>query len=390
MRDSVPNFAKRRKIAAITCIAALVILVMHSRCTSSIPEETSVTMTEKSAGVVNRDTETSDDPDADAEPISAAADVAGTDTETLRAPIAAVKPVERVLIMGADRSGGIPGRTDGMMVAVFDYAANRVGVISIPRDLYVEIPGLEPGRINTVLRAGTRALGREKGLALVKSVVRQTLGISIDYTAAADFEGFIAAVDALGGVTVDVQCPIEDCFWTGGETCEPLSLEAGSHHIDGKTALLFARSRHGRTDLDRGRRQQALLMGLKRRLIRPTTVFALPRLIDKLRQYVDTDLPLDAVVRMGALLRNAGPERIHGLILKSPIVESAVTPDKKSVLVLNGPLWQRALSNLYKSSPPGRRVRGTCPAADVGLHWRERKQKFEQKHLAASAGVTEN
>ena len=383
MRDTVPNYAKRRKIAAITCIAALVILVMHSRCASSISEETPMAMTEKSDGVDNSDTELPDDGDA-----------AKTDADSAAAarsePRAVIKPVERVLIMGADRSEGVPGRTDGMMIAVFDYAANRVGVISIPRDLYVDIPGLEPGRINTVLRAGTRSLGREKGAALVKSVVRKTLGISIDYTVAADFAGFVAAVDALGGVTVDVQCPIEDCFWTGGETCELFSLAAGSHHIDGKTALLFVRSRHGRTDLDRGRRQQAVLMGLKRRLIRPSTVLALPKLVAELRQYVDTDVPLDAVLRMGTLLRNAGPERIHGLILKSPIVESVVTPDKKSVLVLNGPLWQRALSELYKSSPPGRRARGTCPAADVGLRWRERKQKFEQKHLAASEDVTEN
>ena len=386
MRDSTPDFTKRRKIAAIACISALVLLVMHSRCTSSPVVESIDTMTEKSVTVETRNTEARDrgNQGEEREPVS---------PELVTASAADIPPLpetERVLIVGMDRTGKLPGRTDGMMVAEFDYRAGRVGVVSVPRDLYVDIPGLEPGRINTVLRAGTRALGPERGQALLKKVVGQNLGLGIDYLAAADFGGFVAAVDALGGVRVTVECPIEDCFWTGGETCERLSLSEGTHRLDGRTALLFARSRHGRTDLDRGRRQQAVLMGLKSRLIQPSTLLRLPRLFETLSAHVDTDMPLDAAVRMGALVHRVGSENIHGLVMRAPVIESRTTPDKKSVLVLNKPLWHRALANLYTAAPPGARTRGTCPAADVGLNWRERKQKFEEKHHAANVLPTRN
>jgi LCP family protein required for cell wall assembly len=282
-----------------------------------------------------------------------------------------------------DRADGQLGRTDGIVIGVFDYAHNRVGLISVPRDLYVDIPGIEQGRINTVYRVGARVLGRSKGLALLKAVIRSNLGIAIDYTAEVDFKGFIAAVDELGGITVDVKCPIEDCFWMGDETCVPLSLTAGEHHLDGRTALLFARSRHGRTDIDRGRRQQAVLVGLKNRLVRPSTLLHLPKLFEKMGQYIQTDLTPDAMLRMGSLLKSAGRENLHGLVMRAPVVEGRETEDGKSVLVLKKPEWNRAFATLFDAPPPGAKDKGVCPASDVGLNWRERKQKTEEKRKAS-------
>ncbi len=374
MPDLNPEFVKRRKIAAIACIAALIILAMHSRCSSSDSAARETSMTQKSASVVKTNTTKTKMSDS-------------TATKPNPAPVTATpgsKAVERVLFLGMDRAEGALGRTDGIVIGAFDYKNRRVGVISVPRDLYVDIPGLEQGRINTVYRVGTRALGRAAGMALLKSVIRSNLGVPIDYTAEVDFGGFVSAVDELGGITVDVKCPIEDCFWLGAETCRPLSLAAGEQHLDGRTALLFARSRHGRTDLDRGRRQQAVLMGLKNRLARPSTLLHLPDLLDKLGRYVKTDMTLDAMLRMGSLLHAAGRENIHGLVMRAPIVAAAETKDKKSVLVLNRPAWNRALAGLYDAPPPGNRDPGRCPAPDVGLTWRERKRKAEEKRKAAT------
>jgi LCP family protein required for cell wall assembly len=384
-----PNFTKRRKIAALTCIAALIILIMHSRCTPSYSAEVSSTTTKKSDAVSIKDTDC-DDIYADLE--AADAGVCSPVNEGDGAKAESTKRVERVLLIGFDGSSGELGRTDGLVIAVFDYEQKQVGLISVPRDLWVDIPIIGPGRINTVYRIGTRVLGREKGLALLKKVIRQTLGLSIDYAAAVNFKGFVTAVDELGGITVDVKCPIEDCFWLSGDTesCVPLSLTAGSHHIDGQTALLFARSRHGRTDIDRGRRQQAVLMGLKNRLIRPATLIGLPHLVSKLDRYVETDLPLDAILRMAFLTDEAGRQGIHGLVMKPPIVEGDTSEDKKSVLLLNKGEWRAALSKIFKAAPPGTKDRGVCPTADVGLTWRERLHKNVKKSEPSSSESTDN
>lgn len=393
MRDANADFTKRRKIAAIACVAALVILAMHSRCTASVSTESAAAMTQKSVAVEENDTgqkaadlsppETSSDTDTDEADASAAA-------SEIADAVGGLKSIERVLFLGLDHSQGGFGRTDGIVIGIFDYTHQRVGVISVPRDLYVDIPMLGEGRINTVYRVGARVLGREKGLALLKSVIRTNLGIPIDYTAEADFEGFVAAVDELGGIKVDVKCPIEDCFWMGGETCVPLSLSEGEQLLDGKTALLFARSRHGRTDLDRGRRQQAVLMGLKHRLIRPITLLHLPSMVSKLGRFVETDLTLDAMLRMGSLLQHAGRKNLHGMVMQPPIVGSKDTDDKKSVLVLDKEEWNKAFSNLYAAAPPGERTKGVCPAPDVGRHWRERKQKAVEKRKAAALVARDN
>ncbi len=388
----VPNFTKRRKIAAFACIAALIILIMHSKCAPSHSAELSPTVTKKSDVVTIQDTlEEPDDWDDSDFDVTDAGAFSLSDADPAQSA-GSTKGIERVLLIGMDGSNGELGRTDGLIIAVFDYDQKQVGLISVPRDLWVDIPVLGPGRINTVLRIGTRVLGKEKGLALLKKTIQQALGLSIDYTVAVNFKGFVEAVDELGGITVDVKCPIEDCFWLNGKTesCVPLSLTEGKHHLDGQTALLYARSRHGRTDIDRGRRQQAVLLGLKNRLIRPTTLVGLPHLASKLSPYVNTDLPLDAILRMAFLTDDVGKPGIHGLVMRPPIVEGDTSNDKKSVLVLNKPAWRAALSKLFSAGPPGAKDRGVCPTADIGLNWRERLHKTEKKPVSSSPDSTDN
>jgi LCP family protein required for cell wall assembly len=390
-----PNFAKRRKIAAFACIAALIVLIMHSRCAPSDAAELPSTVTKKSQAVTIRDNGIYDSDSADSDAVDTNVVYAGwnsmQDGEDASATESTM-PTERVLLIGFDGSNGEPGRTDGLVIAVFDYAQKQVGLISVPRDLWIDIPILGPGRINTVYRVGTRVLGREKGLALLRKVIFETLGLSVDYTVAVNYKGFVTAVDELGGINVDVKCPIEDCFWMNGdtETCVPLSLQAGTQHLNGQTALLYARSRHGRTDIDRGRRQQAVLMGLKNRLIRPTTLMGLPHLVSKLSPYVETNLPLDAVLRMAALTDAVKGQGIHGLVMKPPIVEGETFEDGKSVLQLNKAQWRAALSKLFEAAPPGAKDRGVCPTADIGLNWRDRLQKNKKTSKSSSSQSTDN
>lgn len=216
----------------------------------------------------------------------------------------------------------------------------------------------------------------------MKHVIKRELGISIDHVILADFSGFVSIVDDLGGIPVKVACSIEDCFHTPGADagCVRLSLTAGEHILDGATALRFARSRHGRTDIDRARRQQAVLLGLRERLARPQTIPRLPVLRDRITEHVETDLDSAAALRIGLLLASADRSALHGMVLRPPMVESTRTRDGKQVLTLHREETRNALSKLFHSPMPGVRNGSVCPAADVGLHWRERLKKVAENN----------
>jgi LCP family protein required for cell wall assembly len=282
--------------------------------------------------------------------------------------------VEYLLLLGIDRSSSGIGRTDAILIVALDHDTGALGVISVPRDLWVDIPGMEPGRINKVYRWGDRKLGAGKGIPLLVRVIKQELGITVSHTAAADFAGFTRIVDTLGGIDVEVRCPIKDCFHSPveGAPCIPLSLAAGTRRLDGTKALLFARSRHGRTDLDRARRQQAVLLGLWNKLKRLDTLLKLPALYRDLESHVTTDLDLEAVVRLVAFAARARLDSLHGLLLRPPLVKGIRTAEGKQVLALDGPAFQAALSRLFTAPPPGDRRGRACPKPDVGLRWRER------------------
>ena len=319
----------------------------------------------------------SDDCDAEAETPPANASTAPSSGASESDGLFPGEDVEYLLLLGVDRSEHGVGRTDAILIAAFNHTRKAIGIISIPRDIWVDIPDLYEARINAVVRIGEIKKGEGKGLPLLRQVIHKYFGISVNHTLTADFEGFINIVDFLEGIPVEVRCPIEDCFHVrdadAGNGCEPLSLDAGIHQLDGATALMLARSRHGRSDIDRGRRQQAILSGLKARLTRPAIIPKLPRLWKKLSRYTQTDLDVATAFRIGRLVISAGKRDIHGLVLKEPCYEETVTPDGKQVLLLDGATTREALSKLFEAPSPGqRRKNAPCPNADVGLHWRDR------------------
>ncbi len=292
--------------------------------------------------------------------------------------------IDHILLLGFDRSSRLPGRTDSIMIAAARYKTGDMGVMSIPRDLWVDIPGADPGRINKVFRVGSMLHGKGGGRKLMRKVILDELGIRIDYTAAVDFSGFARIVDLLGGIKVDVACPIIDNFISQKAKTgyEHLSVNAGSRLMDGRTALLFSRSRHGRTDLDRARRQQAVLVGLKKRIASVDILLKLPSLWDELRKYIATDLEISAAARLAHLAGRAEADKIHGLVLKEPIVYGWRTPDGKSVLRLNRARFDQARDALFDSPPPGSKTNGICRAPNVALNWKELvlKRKERVKH----------
>jgi len=292
---------------------------------------------------------------------------------------------EYILLLGFDDWRKLPGRTDSIMIVAARYESGDIGVISVPRDLWVDIPSYEPGRINKVFRVGDLKYGKGGGHRLIKKVIEKEFGIEISYTAAVDFKGFEAIIDSLGGIDVDVECPIKDNFISPKSKTgyEQLYVPAGHQRVDGRTALLFSRSRHGRTDLDRARRQQSVLMGLKNRLTRLDAAPRLPFLFGELTEHVSTDIDLAGAFRLAGLASEAGPGMLHGMVLQPPVVYSWSTPDGKAVLKLDRDQFDKAREELFLAPAPGYRGKPVCPSVNAAVNWREKARKYREKKRAA-------
>lgn len=192
-----------------------------------------------------------------------------------------------VLVMGVDED---KLRTDVIFVVHLDPAQGLSSVISLPRDTRVEIPCppdlkacKSPDKLGHAHAYGY-ASGR--GPALAKATVEQFLGITIDHYVWLDFEGFTSVVDTLGGITVQVDQPMDD-----------IGLAPGEHRLDGAKALQYVRFRSdGMGDIGRIRRTQEFLFAVARAARERTTLIQAPLLLRQVMPLVSTDLdPLTAL-----------------------------------------------------------------------------------------------
>jgi LCP family protein required for cell wall assembly len=179
------------------------------------------------------------------------------------------KELERlnVLLLGlrgvGDPNGGL--LTDTMMVMSIKVDTGEVALISIPRDLYIEIPNTDhKGKINESYANGMKSSDWKGGLEYSKIAVENVTGLDIHYTTSVDFEAFKEIIDTLGGITVYLDKPFSEKYQFEEGSIE---LPAGKNVIDGDTALLYARARFSSSDFDRARRQQQILVGVKEKAL---------------------------------------------------------------------------------------------------------------------------
>jgi LCP family protein required for cell wall assembly len=209
--------------------------------------------------------------------------------------------------MGIDKRPGEQGtgfRADSLILVSMDPTTQRVGMLSIPRDLRVPIPGregLQP--INAAYVFGE--LERPGyGPHLTAETVQYNLGIPIDHFVVLSFEAVINLIDAIGGITVDVPVAIDDeqfpDLYTFGY--DPLHINAGLHDMDGQLALKYARTRHQDSDFDRTRRQQQVIMAIRDRVLRPEMLPELvakaPIIWDQVSKGIITDIPFDQLLSL--------------------------------------------------------------------------------------------
>jgi LCP family protein required for cell wall assembly len=172
-----------------------------------------------------------------------------------------------ILLLGlrgvGDPNGGL--LTDTMMVMSIKVDTGEVALISVPRDLYIEIPNTDhKGKINEAYANGMKSNDWKGGLEYSKSAIENVTGLEIHYVTSVDFEAFKEIIDTLGGITVYLEKPFSERYQFEEGSIE---LPAGKNFIDGDTALLYARARFSSSDFDRARRQQQILVGVKEKAL---------------------------------------------------------------------------------------------------------------------------
>jgi len=226
-----------------------------------------------------------------------------------------------ILLLGSDTDAKFAGvyGTQVMMVISVDQQHKQAAMLSIPRDLWVRIPGLGMGKIGTAYHDG--------GLALARQTVEENLRIQIDYYAWVGLDGFVKVIDTLGGVNLDVAHPIvDDRYPDDLNSADPyayrrLYIPAGPQHLDGTRALEYVRSRHGDLigDFGRSGRQQQLLQALRAKTSGKAIAASLPQLAIDLRNIIRTDLTLTDLARLALLADQMKDQQVQRYVLAPPL-----------------------------------------------------------------------
>jgi LCP family protein required for cell wall assembly len=241
-----------------------------------------------------------------------------------------------IMLLGDDRDEPGKGtwRTDVMALVVIQPETKTSAVLAIPRDLYVNIPDHEPDRINTVDFLGHYTKYPGDGPALLNRTLQENFGFGFDRYVRIDFTGFVNVVDTLGGIDVDVDCPLEEVFadkaFPGGRL---LKISAGLQHMDGATALMFVRQRHDNGDTDRSRRQFKVLMALREKALKMDTIPLIPKLWTSYRASVQTDLSLTEAIKFAGWLYDFDADNIRGRIIDQTMATPWTTPKGAWVLL---------------------------------------------------------
>lgn len=260
------------------------------------------------------------------------------------------------LLIGSDSREGLdslknfgeaPGeRADVVIVLKIYPDSGRAQMLSLPRDLYVDIPGEGKGRINAAFAFG--------GAPLMVETVRQFTGVPINHYVEVDFVGFQAIVDQLGGVSVDFPYPARDIK-------SGLNVAAGTQVLDGFEALAFARSRSYQelqegswvsvdaTDFGRTRRQQQLIFSILSELTDPTALFEISDVVGTFAEYLTVDalLAQDSLVALAIEMRAVRPGQIEAVTLPGDVTMVG----EASVVVPTEPEADQILANLRAGEP---------------------------------------
>ena len=209
-----------------------------------------------------------------------------------------------------------------MILATYQPLPPYVGLLSIPRDLWVNVPGYGENRINTA-HFFAEAAKAGSGPAAAMDVVRQNFGVDVTYYVRLHFNGFKDIVDALGGV--DVTLPTDMSGY-----------KAGTYHLDGTKALALVRDRETSDDFFRMSRGQLVIKAMLKQILNPVSWPRLPEVFLAASQAVDTNLPVWQLPRLAFAILRLGPQGIDARLISRDMVKPFVTSGGADVLE---PIW---------------------------------------------------
>jgi LCP family protein required for cell wall assembly len=262
-----------------------------------------------------------------------------------------------VLLLGSDRRPPDDGwRTDTMILVSIDPDKQIVSMVSIPRDLYVNIPGHGKDRLNLADNIGEAQHYPGGGPALLRDVLEESLGLTFDRYVRIDFQGFVEMIDILGGIDVDVRCLTE--LWVPNMKSPDeyrlfRAVRPSMLHMDGELALIYCRCRAHTPVFDRDRRQREVLLAIRNRVLELGLPGLLPRLFQLLgssSRHVQTDLQPGEMVALAQLIVDIPPHNISQSTIDLALAPEWTTPQGSWVMLPDRPLIKESMARRF--TPP--------------------------------------
>ncbi|MBN1537322.1 MAG: LCP family protein [Anaerolineales bacterium] len=245
-------------------------------------------------------------------PQAAISFTATPDASPTPAPLCGGPPLMFILGVGADSGQDYKyGLADAIRIARIDFTIPKVTVLSIPRDLWVEIPDLDPkrnvdhGKLNQAYFFGGEGMGYYSGPGggpgLLARTLKLNFSVQVDHYGAVNMNTFVKIVDAVGGIDVDLEKPVD------GRSDDPATVDlgffnAGQQHLTGEAALRLSRVRKLYNDFTRQDFQTIVLCALKDKLTEPSVVIKIPKLISAFQDSVQTDLTPEQLLQLACLM----------------------------------------------------------------------------------------
>jgi LCP family protein required for cell wall assembly len=270
-------------------------------------------------------------------------------TPTVAAPPPAVKPwngVDRVtlLAMGLDardwgpEANSTASRTDSMHLLSLDPIAKTAVMLSIPRDLYVDIPGYGFDKINKAYFYAEKDKLPIGGPGLAMQTVQDLLGVPIDYYAVVDFNSFTTVVDTIGGI--DVYVPFDNLRIDPVGPEDVKELFFGWNHLTGSEALAFARARSTEGgDFDRAARTQQVILAIRDKILNlnmiPTLLVKAPDLYNQISSGIKTNLTLEQILQLAMVAKDIKRQNIRQGVIGEDYLLAIETFGEESMLIPN-------------------------------------------------------
>jgi LCP family protein required for cell wall assembly len=262
-----------------------------------------------------------------------------------------------LLLLGVDRrdGDGWAYRTDTIMLVTLDRETRSAGLLSIPRDLQVSIPGYGEDRINTANVYGSLD-SSEGGPRLLRETIEANFRIPVDGYLMVDFYGFERVIDVLGGIEVDVPEVLHDTRYPDPRPGDPhayktIHFEAGRQQMDGARALEYARSRMSTSDFDRAKRQQLILLAIRERALSVGGILRWPALARTVVDSVRTDTTLRELLAAALTVVRLDMSSARQVVLEHPLVVPHRRGDGAAVQLPNWSLIDPVLEELFGLRP---------------------------------------